>query len=54
VDITGPIYVKGVITNTATSTCKFANAAIPWFDNRALPQSPTMPLYTSNYRGVGP
>jgi hypothetical protein len=52
--IVGPVVVNGTITNNATGACEFRAGAIPWFDNRVLPQPPAMPLYTSGHKGNGP
>jgi hypothetical protein len=52
--IVGPVVAKQSIGNTATGTCMFTAGAIPWFDNRVLPQAPTLPLYTASHRGNGP
>jgi hypothetical protein len=51
--VTGPIVAKA-ITNNAMGTCTFSGTSIPWFDNRALPQQPTLPLYTFGHKGIGP
>jgi hypothetical protein len=52
--ITGPVVVSKTITNNATGQCTFTAGPIPWFDNRAVPQAPTLPSYTTNHRGNGP
>jgi hypothetical protein len=52
--ITGPVYVAQTITNNASDPCTFTAGPIPWFDNRVVPQPPTLPLYTASHRGNGP
>jgi hypothetical protein len=52
--IVGPVVVNGMITNNALGQSTFTAGAIPWFDNRVLPQPPTLPLYTTSHRGNGP
>lgn len=51
--ISGPVVAKSVV-NSGTAASSFTTTAIPWFDNRALPQPPVLPLYTSSHRGIGP
>jgi len=52
--ITGPVCVTKTITNNAAAACTFTTATIPWFDNRAIPQQATLPLFTTNHIGNGP
>ncbi len=52
--ITGPVVANQTITNNATAQCTFTAGAIPWFDNRIIPQPPTLPLYTASHKGNGP
>jgi hypothetical protein len=52
--INGPVCVSKTITNNAAAACIFNAGTIPWFDNRAIPQPPTLPLYTANHTGNGP
>jgi hypothetical protein len=55
VDITGTVYAKDGVENTSSAMCAFTASAIPWMDQRATnQQSATLPVYTSNYRGIGP
>jgi hypothetical protein len=51
--IDGLVWAKSIINN-ASATCTFTTAPSPWFDNRAVSQPPTLPLYTSNHTGLGP
>jgi hypothetical protein len=51
----GAVYAGGGITNNASGQCTFNYIGIPWFDTRATMQtSATLPLYTTNHRGIGP
>jgi hypothetical protein len=52
--ITGPLVVNGAVTNNALGQSTFTAGAIPWFDNRVLPQPPSLPLYTTVHKGNGP
>ncbi len=52
--IYGPVVVNQTINNNSNAQCVFTTGAIPWFDNRALPQAPTLPMYTSTHTGIGP
>ncbi|HVT83406.1 MAG TPA: LamG-like jellyroll fold domain-containing protein, partial [Phycisphaerae bacterium] len=51
--ISGPVVGKNILNN-ASGASMFTTTAIPWFDNRALPQPPALPLYTAAHRGIGP
>jgi len=53
-NIYGPVCVSNTITNNAAAACTFTAGTIPWFDNRAVPQGATLPLYTANHIGLGP
>jgi hypothetical protein len=52
--IVGPVVVTQTITNNASAQCTFTSGAIPWFDNRVLPQGAVLPLYTTAHKGNGP
>jgi hypothetical protein len=54
-NLTGPLVVNGSITNNDTAPSVFTADEIPWFDNRIIPQTTaTLPMYTTNHRGIGP
>ncbi|HVX85508.1 MAG TPA: LamG domain-containing protein [Phycisphaerae bacterium] len=54
-NVTGPVVVNGPVTNNDTAPSIFNADEIPWFDNRIIPQTTaTLPMYTTNHRGIGP